>query len=46
MKTQTAQTASTKNATGEKKDKSVGWLIFGGIALVATLGAVNLLKNK
>ena len=30
----------------EKKESSVGWLIFGGIALVATLGAVNLLKKK
>jgi len=30
----------------EKKESSIGWLIFGGIALVATLGAVNLLKKK
>ena len=30
----------------EKKESSVGWLIFGGIALVATFGAVNLLKKK
>jgi predicted RNase H-like nuclease (RuvC/YqgF family) len=30
----------------EKKDSSLGWLIFGGIALVATFGAVNLLKKK
>jgi hypothetical protein len=34
-----------KNADG-KKDSSIGWLIFGGLALVATLGAVNLFKNK
>ena len=30
----------------EEKGGSLGWLIFGGIALVATLGAVNLLKKK
>ena len=29
-----------------QKDNSVGWLIFGGLALVATLGAVNVFKNK
>jgi hypothetical protein len=29
-----------------QKDNSVGWLIFGGIALIATLGAVNVFKNK
>jgi hypothetical protein len=39
------QNANTKNADG-KKDNSIGWLIFGGLALVATLGAVNLFKNK
>ena len=41
------QTHSNATGTEPKKEKSsVGWLIFGGIALVATLGAVNLLKNK
>ena len=30
----------------KKKDSSVGWLIFGGIALVVTLGAVNILKRR
>jgi len=35
----------TKEKKSEK-DNSVGWLIFGGIALIATLGAVNVFKNK
>ena len=30
----------------KKKDGGLGWLIFGGIALVVTLGAVNVLKKK
>ena len=30
----------------DKKKDSVGWLIFGGVALVLTLGAVNILKKK
>jgi hypothetical protein len=34
----------------EKKEKSesssIGWLVFGGAALVLTLGAVNVFKNK
>ena len=30
----------------KKEDTSLGWLIFGGVALVVTLGAVNLLKKK
>jgi len=33
-------------APEKKKDGGLGWLIFGGIALVATLGAVNILKKK
>lgn len=33
-------------AVPKKEDTSVGWLIFGAIALVATLGAVNLLKKR
>jgi len=30
----------------KKKDGGFGWLIFGGLVLVATVGAVNLLKKK
>jgi hypothetical protein len=30
----------------KKKDGGLGWLIFGGLVLVATVGAVNLLKKK
>lgn len=33
-------------APAEKKDNSVGWLIFGAAALVVTLGAVNVFKRK
>jgi len=29
----------------KKEDSSIGWLIFGGVALVVTLGAVNLFKK-
>lgn len=30
----------------KKEDNSVGWLIFGGVVLALTLGAVNLMKKK
>jgi len=30
----------------KKEDSSLGWLIFGGVAFVVTLGAVNLFKKK
>ena len=34
-------------ATPQKKeDSSVGWLVFGGVVLALTLGAVNLMKKK
>jgi len=48
-KLETKADVETKVETKEKKsekDNSVGWLIFGGLALVATLGAVNVFKNK
>lgn len=48
-KVETKADVETKVETKEKKsekDNSVGWLIFGGLALVATLGAVNVFKNK
>jgi hypothetical protein len=43
-KVQIEGNAPKENKT--QKDNSIGWLIFGGIALVATLGAVNVFKNK
>ena len=30
----------------EKKDSSLGWLIFAGVVLVITVGAVDLLKKR
>jgi hypothetical protein len=30
----------------EKKKSSTGWLIFGGVVLLATLGAVNMMKKR
>jgi len=30
----------------EKKDNSVGWLIFAGVVFAATLGAVNMMKKR
>lgn len=30
----------------KKEGSGLGWLIFGGLALVATLGAVNVLKKR
>jgi hypothetical protein len=40
--------SKTEEPKGKKseKDNSAAWLIFGGIALIATLGAVNVFKNK
>ena len=47
IKEYTPQAASDGTPAPKKEgDSSVGWLIFGGIALVATLGAVNLFKKK
>ncbi len=30
----------------EKKDNSVGWLIFAGVVFAATLGVVNIMKKR
>jgi len=38
--------AANGGATDKKESSSVGWLIFGGLALVATLGAVNVWKKN
>lgn len=42
-------TATVKAATGgevKKSGTSAGWLIFGGVVLIATVGMVNVFKNK
>ena len=43
-----ASTATTAAVDGKKKeeDTSIGWLIFGGVVLVATVGLVNVFKKK
>lgn len=43
-----AAESSKKSAEGEpkKEDSSVGWLIFGTVVLVATVGMVNVFKKK
>ena len=33
-------------APAKKEDSSIGWLVFGGVVLVLTVGAVNLMKKK
>jgi DNA-binding transcriptional MerR regulator len=41
--------ATVKSATGgevKKSGTSAGWLIFGGVVLIATVGMVNVFKNK
>jgi hypothetical protein len=34
------------DGTEKKKDSSLGWLIFGGVALALTFGVVNVFKKK
>lgn len=44
---QSFQVAANGAQTEEKKkDSSLGWLLFGGVALALTLGAVNVFKKK
>jgi len=38
--------AADGGKVAEKEGSGVGWFIFGTIALVVTLGAVNILKKK
>lgn len=38
--------APATSAPAKKEDSSVGWLVFGGVVLALTLGAVNLMKKK
>lgn len=38
--------AAAPAAPAKKEDSSVGWLIFGGVVLALTLGAVNLMKKR
>jgi hypothetical protein len=39
-------TKVSADGTQEKKGSSLGWLLFGGVALALTLGAVNVFKKK
>jgi len=41
-----AAPAAAPAAPAKKEDSSVGWLIFGGVVLALTLGAVNLMKKR
>ena len=41
-----AAPAPAAQAQPKKEDNSVGWLVFGGVVLALTLGAVNLMKKK
>ena len=41
-----APAAPAPAAPAKKEDSSVGWLIFGGVVLALTLGAVNLMKKR
>lgn len=41
-----AEPAPAPAAPAKKEDSSVGWLIFGGVVLALTLGAVNLMKKR
>ena len=41
-----AAAAPAVAAPAKKEDSSVGWLIFGGVVLALTLGAVNLMKKR
>jgi hypothetical protein len=43
---QTQVAADGTQTQEKKKDSSLGWLLFGGVALALTLGAVNVFKKK
>jgi cation transport regulator ChaB len=43
---QSAQQSADGTKPEEKKGSSLGWLLFGGVALALTLGAVNVFKKK
>ena len=42
----TAESVADEGKTDDKKSSGWGGLIIGGILLVATLGAVNIMRNK
>jgi hypothetical protein len=44
--TPTPAPAAADGTPAPKKDSGIGWLVFGGVALVVTLGAVNLFKKR
>jgi hypothetical protein len=43
---QKPKVAADGTQTEEKKSSSLGWLLFGGVALALTIGAVNVFKKK
>ena len=40
------ETAAAADGKKKEEDTSIGWLIFGGVVLVATVGLVNVFKKK
>jgi hypothetical protein len=44
--TPTPQVASSGVVVEQKKKSSTSWILLGGLALVVTLGAVNIFKNN
>jgi hypothetical protein len=44
--TPTPQVAASGVVVEEKKKSSTSWILLGGLALVVTLGAVNIFKNN
>lgn len=38
--------AQAEGEKKEKEDSGIGWLVFGAVVLVGTLGLVNVLKKK
>lgn len=38
--------SNVQTLDSKKEESGYGWLIFGGLALVLSLGAINVMKNK
>lgn len=45
-KVETEAKVQVEGKKEKSESSSIGWLVFGGAALVLTLGAVNVFKNK
>lgn len=43
---QSQSISSSATPQPQKEESGYGWLIFGGLALVLSLGAINVMKNK